>query len=322
MDYQLTIHTADGPAIRRITAEPAGLAQEVHRHTRGILGSSRVDVRLDAQALAGDVLRNGAPVGNFTLAVIELAEASADPDGFMHGFTLADVHHLTRLTLRLDRWHAAGDISERYDAVWFAIVEHLLESDTRPGRSELLRAGTEASDALVRDEMRTHGRCTRHTGRPMPEFFRYWNPTHAPSPESRVVEREALAQIWVLLRPSEQRALTALAATGDYAAAAEAAGVKGATFTVLISTARRRFLTAWHEGETPSRVWRTDRRVSSRSGRDHLGRQRLTAPQVDAYRERHYAGEKLYALAAECGLSPTGLSRLIKGQTKPSAVAA
>lgn len=321
-DYQLTIRTAGETAVRRVTAEPGDLAQEVHRHVRGLLGGSRVDVTIDPDALTGTIASHGTTIGEFNLTTIEPAEATADPDGFRYGYSLADVQHLTRLTLRLDRWHTAGDISERYEAVWFAIVEHLLTSDTPPSRSALLRVGTEASDNLVRDEMRTHGRCTRHFGRPMPEFFRYWNPTHAPSPESRVVEREALAQIWELLRPSEQRALNALAATGDYARAAEAAGVTGATFTVLISTGRRRFLAAWHEGETPSRVWRTDRRVSSRSGRDHLGRQRLTASQVDAYRDRHYAGEKLNALAAECGLTPTGLSRLIKGQTQPAEVAA
>lgn len=319
MDYQLTIHTADGTATRQIGAEPDSLAQEVHRHVRGLVGGS-VDVQLDG--LEGTARRGAAHVADFTLTVVESAEPTADRDSFRYGYTLDDIHHLTRLTLRLDRWHSAGDISERYDAVWFAIVEHLLESETRPGRSELLRVGTEASDALVRDEMRTHGRCTRHAGRPMAEFYRYWNPTHASSPEARVVEREALAQIWALLRPSEQRALSALAATGDYEKAAAAAGVAGKTLTVLISTGRRRFLAAWHEGETPSRVWRTDRRVRSRDGRDHLGRQRLTEVQVDGYRERQYAGEKLGVLAAECGLTPTGLSRLIKGQTKPAEVSA
>jgi hypothetical protein len=322
VDYQLTIHTPGETAVRHITTDPDSLAQAVHHHARGLIGSTRTDILFHPDVLAGTIASHGTPAGDFTLEAIEQTEDSPNPDGFRHGYTLADVQHLTRLTLRLDRWHTAGDISERYEAVWFAIVEHLLTSNSPPGRSELLRVGTEASDNLVRDNMRTHGKCTRHFGRPMPEFFRYWNPIHTASPEARIIEREALTQIWDLLRPSEQRALTALAATGDYAKAAEAAGVTGGTFTVLISSARRRFLAAWHEGETPSRMWRTDRRVSSRTGRDHLGRQRLTAPQVDAYRERHYAGEKLNALAAECGLTPTGLSRLIKGQTKPAEVAA
>jgi hypothetical protein len=154
----------------------------------------------------------------------------------------------------------------------------------------------------------------------MPRFYAYWNPAHAPSPEARVTERHALAQIWPLLRPSEQRALTALAMTGDYEKGAAAAGVATSTFHVLISTGRRRFLAAWHEHETPSRIWRTDRRVRSRDGKDHLGRQRLNQARVDAYRERYYAGETLRVLAAECGLSTTGLSRLINGKTQPADV--
>lgn len=322
--YTLHFDHLDGDtSIRPLTIEgetTRDLAQAVHRHARGRLGSRTVDIHLDETTLTGSVLRNGTVVGEFTLLAGEASQPNTDraPKEVRHGYTLADIDHLTRLTLRMDRWHNAGDVTERRDAVWFAIVECLLTADTAPTRGELLRAGTEGSDALVRGEMRTHGRCTQNVGQPMPMFYRYWNPTHTPSPEPRVVEREALAQIWPQLRASEQRALSALAATGDYEKAAAAVGVAKGTFTVQISTARRRFLAAWHEHETPSRVWRTDRRVSSRTGRDHLGRQRLNAQQVDAYRQRHHAGETLRALAAECGLTSTGLSRLINGKTKPA----
>lgn len=236
----------------------------------------------------------------------------------LHGHTLHDIQNLTRLTLHLDRWHTAADAEERYDTVWFGIVECLLTADTPPTRGELLRAGIEASDAQARDNMRTHGRCTQNIGQPMPRFHAYWNPANAPSPERQVIDRIALAQIWPLLRPSEQRALTALAATGDYAKAAEAAGVTKRTFTVLISTGRRRFFAAWHEHEQPSRIWRTDRRVGSRAGKDCFGRQRLTETQVAHYRERYYDGETFTSLAAECGISATNLSKLIKGKTKPA----
>lgn len=299
------------------------LAQAVHRHARGYLGSGRVDVLLNDEALTGSVLRNGITVGQFTLTTVEpkTAAAAGAPDEVRHGYTLHDVQHLTRLTLRLDRWYTAGDMEERYNAVWFAIVEALLTADEAPSRSDLLRAGTEASDALVRDEMRTHGRCTLNTGQPMPRFHAYWNPSNAPSPEPRVVERNALEQIWPQLQPRQQQALTALAATGDYEKAAAALGVATGTFTVLVSAGRRRFYTWWHEHEAPSRQWRTDRRVSSRNGK-HLGKVRLTTTQVDAYRARHYAGETLRALAAEAGIAPTNLSRLIKGQSKPAEVAA
>lgn len=235
-----------------------------------------------------------------------------------HGYTVRDIEHITRLVLRLDRWYTAADGEERYDAVWFGIVEHLLTAAEPPTRNELLRAGTEASDARVKDEMRTHGRDTRVIGRRMPRFYAYWRPSNTPGPENGVVDRLAVQQIWPLLQPRQQQALTALAATGDYERAAAVLGVTLGTLSVLISGGRRRFYAWWHEHEEPSRQWRTDRRVRSRDGRDHLGRRRLSTAQVDAYRHRHHNGESLKALAGECGLSATALSQLIRGRSKPA----
>jgi hypothetical protein len=306
-------HVAPRPVAGHTTTD---LAQAVHRHARGILGSRRVDIHLDPATLTGTVLQAGAPIGSFTLTATETPTTTEPPSEALHGYTLHDIQRLTRLALHLDRWYTAGDMEERYDAVWFAIVEALLAADTQPSRSSLLRAGMEASDVLVRDEMRTHGRCTLNIGQPMPRFHAYWNPSNTPSPEPRIIDREALAQIWPQLQPRQQQALEALAATGDYDKAAAALGVTRGTFTVLISTGRRRFYSWWHEHETPSRQWRTDRRVSSRAGRDHLGRERLTAAQVDAYRERRHAGEPVKVLAAEADITPTALYRLLKGQYK------
>ncbi|WAZ20208.1 hypothetical protein STRCI_001309 [Streptomyces cinnabarinus] len=237
-----------------------------------------------------------------------------------HGYTVRDLEHLTRTVLRLDRWYTAGDIDERYDAVWFGITEHLLTAVEPPTRRELLNAGTAASDARVKDDMRTHGRCTQNYGQPMPRFHAYWNPANPPSPEPRVVDRLAVEQIWPLLQPRQQQALAALAVTGDYDQAAAALGVTKGTFSVLISTGRRRFYAWWHEHETPSRQWRTDRRVRSRNGRDHLGRQRLDERQVETYRERREAGEPVKALAAEAGIAAATMYRLLKGTAKPARV--
>lgn len=233
-----------------------------------------------------------------------------------HGYTVRDLEHLTRTVLRLDRWYTAADGEERYDAVWFGITEHLLTATKPPTRRELLNAGTAASDARVRDDMRTHGRCTQTYG-PMPRFHAYWNPANPPSPEGRIVERLAVQQIWPLLQPRQQQALTALATTGDYDQAAAALGVTKGTFTVLISAGRRRFYTWWHEHEQPSRQWRTDRRIHSRNGRG-----RPTAKQVDAYRERRDAGEPVKALAAEAGTTAATLYRLLKGTSNPAQGAA
>ncbi len=236
-----------------------------------------------------------------------------------HGYTLADVHHLTRLTFRLDRWRRPDD--ERYDAVLFAITEHLLTVGSPPARGELLDTGRAASDGHVREEMRAHGRSMRSIGQTRPRYCAYWLPTTAPSVESQTVERCALVQIWPLLQPRQRQALTALAETGDYETAAAAIGATQGTFNVLVSTARRRFYTWWHEHETPSRQWRSDQRLSDRAGRDPSGRQRLDEAQVDALRERYHANESLGVLAAECGFSKATLSRLFSGKSKPAPIA-
>lgn len=250
----------------------------------------------------------------------EPAQTRARNSDPLHGYTLAAIDHLTRIVIRLDRWYVAGDIDERFDAIRHAIVETLLTSTDPPSKQALLQAGTVASDKAVVDHARHHGRDVSH-GKPMPEFHRYWASAHrGASPETRVVERVALAQIWPTLRPSERRALTALAASEDFEASAAALSIAKGTFSTIVSTGRRRFLAAWHEGEAPSKQWRTDRRIRSRDGRDHLGRARLTETQVEAYRDRHHAGETITALAAEAGLSKTGLSRLLSGKSKPAAV--
>ncbi|MEU5298026.1 hypothetical protein [Streptomyces umbrinus] len=255
---------------------PAGLAQEVHRHARGTLGSRTVDVRLDADLLTGTVLRAHAPVAAFTLTPHSAAALSETNGGHrvghtepaLHGYTLDDLHHLSRHVVHSDRWHTAGDIEDRYDAAWHAIVEHLLAACERPSRHDLFHAGRVGCDQSVRQRLQAHG-YNHHqpaTGT-RPSFERYWTTTaaHTPSPEDQIVDRRALWQIWPRLTPRQQQALEALAATDDYQKAAAALGVTPGTFHVLVSKARKRFLALWHEGEQPSRIWGTDRRVGSRT---------------------------------------------------------
>jgi len=52
----------------------------------------------------------------------------------------------------------------------------------------------------------------------------------------------------------------ALATFNTYQAAADALGVQYQAFARRIRMARRRFFALWHEGETPSGMWRYDRR--------------------------------------------------------------
>ena len=63
-----------------------------------------------------------------------------------------------------------------------------------------------------------------------------------PSPEERVTDRVALAQIWPQLRPVHREVLAALAAHDDYGKAAAALGKSRKTFTTQVSQARRAFL--------------------------------------------------------------------------------
>ncbi|WP_435600792.1 helix-turn-helix domain-containing protein [Streptomyces sp. C10-9-1] len=239
-----------------------------------------------------------------------------------HGWTMGEIEHMTRLVLRLNRWHTAADGEEQYDAAWFGIVEYLLTADEPPGRGDLFRAGVAASDARVRDNMRTHGYCTLRTGQRMPRFHAYWHPANPRSPEGSVVERLAVRQIWSLLRPGEQRVLSALAATGDYERAAALLGLTAGNFSNQISTGRRAFLAAWHEHEEPSRLWRTDRHIYSRSVLDQRGRQRVTEDQLERYRERRQEGESVASLAKEAGVARGTLYRLLRGTSQPAAVSA
>jgi hypothetical protein len=94
----------------------------------------------------------------------------------------------------------------------------------------------------------------------MPSFVRYWAGAGAatPSPEGRIVEREALAQIWPTLTELERRAVLAFAAHGSAEVACVALGMTRRAFLSRLNAARARFRTWWHEGETPSVKWRPD----------------------------------------------------------------
>ncbi|MFE7077264.1 hypothetical protein ACFU96_44985 [Streptomyces sp. NPDC057620] len=274
---------------------PGELAQQVHRHARGALGSPTVDVHLDADHLSGTILRARTAVAAFTLAPRNTADVSdqadADRSGHgepaLHGYTLDDLHHLSRHVVHSDRWHTAGDIEDRSDAAWHAIVEQLLDADEPPSRHDLFHAGRRGCDTSVRQRLQAHGFNHHQPGTgTRPRFEAYWSTTaaHTPSPEDRIVDRQALAQIWPRLTPRQREALPALAATGDYHQAAAALGVTPGTFNVFVSTGRKRFFALWHEGEQPSRIWGTDRRVGSRTATTPAARKRR--PPTCAVRRR------------------------------------
>ena len=191
-----------------------------------------------------------------------------------HGYTLTDIDQLARIAVY--RASTSGlDYPTRFDTAWSAIVDYLFATDTQPEGVNLVYAGITGIRRLVQTELRHHGVSRAGDGSHWSAFVRYWDQIaqHTASPEARIVDRTALWQIWHRLSRTNQQTLLALAAHGNYAAAAAALGKSAAAFQVAIGRARREFLRLWHEGETPSPVWARDRHgreVTYRSARRTL----------------------------------------------------
>lgn len=177
------------------------------------------------------------------------------------GFTIRDLDQLATRAAILCRWADRFPYSERFEIAWAGIVDYLTECDSPPERFHVYRAALRAIGRVSEQELREHG--SRHGADGIyatPRFELYWAPKPAPAADATVVDRLAMWQIWATLRPLHRMAFLALAAHNDYAKAAEAVGYPYSTFSYLISEARAEFFALWHQGETPSRIWATDRR--------------------------------------------------------------
>lgn len=218
-----------------------------------------------------------------------------------------------------DRWHTS-DTTDRYAAIHHAITVHLLTATEPPTRRNLINTGLHASNQYIADEMHHHGydRRNPNTGNhTLPGFLRYWQHTsHSPWDE-RLIDAIALTQIWPLLTPLQQQALTALALTDDHQAAASALGVPWPTYAARLRNARRAVAALWHEHETP-RPPRRDKRVLSRSG-TYRGRHLLTEQDLERLREQRAEGATLRQLAEETGYSAGALCNLLRGKRRPAA---
>ncbi|MFC8447597.1 helix-turn-helix domain-containing protein [Kitasatospora sp. NPDC057223] len=237
-----------------------------------------------------------------------------------HGYSHNDIDRLARQVVSMDPYRTDMGVatSDRYDAVVFAIVEHLATAEHRPSHKELLRAGDRGAHAHVRMECRAHGRQrTSLGGGQIAGFQRYWQSTGRTPMDERVVERLALTQIWPTLTLAQQQAVMALALTDDHAAAAAQLGMSMSSYSARLRNARLRAAALWHEGETPRRPAR-DKRVWNRSAVDSTGRRRLTEAEVEALRSRRAAGATLAQLAQETGYSKPGLCNLLRGKRRPA----
>lgn len=183
-----------------------------------------------------------------------------------HGYTLGDIDAIAKSAANSALGKYASDWVDIHEASWFGVVE-CLYTEERPTRQALHRAGQAAVNNLAADQMHHRGYFKYKTiGRAAgmyssPAFVQFWtNPRHG-DVANAVVDRLAVYQILLLLSPGQQKVLTALAMHDDYRAAAASIGMSYATFKGQIKKARDRFFHWWHEGETPSRMWRIDKRV-------------------------------------------------------------
>jgi len=189
-----------------------------------------------------------------------------------HGYTLADLHRMARMSAAANRTYAA-DVRDLLDAAWSAIAEAIYVADIWPSEHSLLQVGKGAIWALVKDHRQTYGYRDREWDAGLgsaPRFCAYWLGTRVTAgPEERVVERHALPPILAALPESQREALAAVAAwNGDRPAAAVALGLKERTLDRRLLLARRTCLALWLEGETPRRV--PNRRLDRRNHRGEV----------------------------------------------------
>jgi ribosomal protein L13E len=177
---------------------------------------------------------------------------------------MADLDRAARVGVTLAR-SAHGTHDVRYQAAWDGALDALLDvpdGAQPPTEKDLALTAARAVSSASAIERHHHGLTVRGAG--APRHAVYWRDLTAPtpSPEARVVNRIAIAQILPRLTDLDRQAVAALAAADDYAAAAALLGITYNTFTVRISAARRRFLRLWHEHENgkPRTIWRPDRR--------------------------------------------------------------
>lgn len=197
------------------------------------------------------------------------------------GYNLADIDRLARMSLRRV-WGIHLDYSTRYELAWEAIAERLYAAPEHepPDPSDLIRAGQDAIAAHVNSEQQQHG-YDRATGGGMPRWAAYWHGQRpVREPETGLIERLALWQIWPELTPRQRQAFLALAACGTRAAAAESLSISPRTFAHHLEAGRRRFLALWHEHETPPGFWGSDRRVYRAGGQQVTVSARKTAKAV------------------------------------------
>lgn len=184
-----------------------------------------------------------------------------------HGFTMAEIEKLTFRAFHLSSRFFIPDASERWEAAWFGIVEHLYSSEERPWPHELLEAGAAAAQAAARERGRHHG--LRGEDRIGVNFEKYWVSVAGRRDDftDKVAERLALPQVLGVLTDLEYEAISSLAMCDSLTEASAALGVEYKTLYRRVSMARKKIIAAWFSPETtPVRGSRKDKDVECRYG--------------------------------------------------------
>lgn len=183
-----------------------------------------------------------------------------------HGYTMADLHAMTKQAVRADR-SLASDMDTRYNSAWSAIALALCEAEEPPDRHDLVTVGWQAIYREVREMRVLFGFKDRDGTTEVasaPRYVQYWY-VRPERTDDIITERTAVHQIMATIPELYREAVVALAVHGDYKTAADSIGIKYTTFTMRMTVARRRFRTHWFAPETAPPVKGTDRRVGSRN---------------------------------------------------------
>lgn len=212
----------------------------------------------------------GLPAQTVEVGIFEEAEPDppASEDSLRFGYTLDDLDRFARVACQTAHTMAA-DVGDRYAEAYGEIAAHLYSAETWPSEPDLIRVGKDAIRDWSRGTHRTHGmHIDGGDGLPIATAIYWWSQSRpTPSPENRIVDLAAFKAIWPWLHAEGRDALETLAAfDGDYRKAATALGLTFKQLRSHVDRAVRLFLALWHDGESPSKVWRQSyRRVEAKA---------------------------------------------------------
>ncbi|WP_019632265.1 hypothetical protein [Actinomadura atramentaria] len=181
-----------------------------------------------------------------------------------HGYRLTQIDRFARVAALHSRFRHI-QVDEAVAIARSAMLEALYGSDAPPEPdTRLLDIGRYAIMVHIREAGRMYGLNLTRTDRPrvMRNHVRYWHTFTAgtSSPEDTVIDTTALHQILATLHPDARQILETLAIHDtNPTTAAAALGLTRGAFAGRLWRARREFYRLWHEGETPTNLWRATR---------------------------------------------------------------